>query len=209
MSPVLTLTDGHLHRDETGTVWPGVTSILGGDGRGWDGVPPWAHRFDRIAPEVLEAKRVLGNAVHVATAEDDQGRLDLVQEEAIPYVKAWRTYRAESKFVPVHIECEVWHELFHYAGVLDRIGTVGKRTYLVDIKTGSEQDADLAGPQTAAYLEAARHLGLIGATVPVTRCSVHLRATGDYRVSIHANRRDWARFQAALELYTFCLERRR
>jgi hypothetical protein len=206
----------HAYRDDAGATWPGVTSILGGsapDGRGrraWPGVPPWAGRFDAVPADTLEYKRQVGEAVHLATALDDRGQLDdeTVADVVRPYLEAWRRYRREKSFTPTLIEQTVWHPQIGYAGTLDRMGTIGRVRWLVDIKTGSESDADLAGPQTAAYLEAARAMGHAEAQGIVDRGTVHLREDGAYRLVPHTNRRDWNAFLAALELMNFTLLRR-
>lgn len=192
----------HRYLDDAGAEWPSVTRILGT-------VPPYLGRFDQVPADRLEFKRQLGTAVHAAIALDVAGDLDpdSIDPAVLPYLDAWRRYCAESGFVPQHTEAVVWHESYHYAGTLDHLGTIGPGWWLIDTKTGSEADADLAGPQTAAYLEAAR------ATLPnlptvVKRASVHLRPDGTYRVTPHTSRRDWHVFLAALEIHRFIAARR-
>jgi hypothetical protein len=196
----------HVYRSDDGRTWPGVTSILGA-------VPPWLGRFDKIPTDVLELKREIGTAVRLAIALDAEGALDeaTVDPAVAAYLVAWRRFKAEASFAPRWVETTVWHPTFGFAGTLDGLGVFeGRRPrkVLLDVKTGSDQDADLAGPQTAAYLEAARVLGLAGAEGVVERCSVHLRDDGTYRVVPHTNRRDWQVFLAALELFNFALGRK-
>lgn len=194
----------HVYTDETGRVWPGVTSILGA-------VPPWLGRFDHVPADRLEYKRQLGTAIHLAIALDADGALDeaSVDPAVGPYLAAWRRFKAETGFVARWTEQVVWHPTYGFAGTLDALGAMPDgRKLLVDAKSGSEQDADLAGPQTAAYIEAARALGLAGADGVVSRCSVHLRDDETYRIVPHTNRRDWNVFLAALELHNFVTTRR-
>lgn len=190
----------HSYTDEAGRRLPSVTQILGA-------APPWLGRFDRIDPSVLEYKRALGSAAHHATALDDLGLLDedSLDEALVPYLAAWRKYRAESGFVPTVIEHVVHHPTLGFAGTLDRIGFDGdRRAVCLDVKTADASTGRLAGPQTAAYLEAFRactpdH----GLPARVLRCSVHLGNDGRYVVVPHTNRRDWHAFLAALELWNF------
>lgn len=193
----------HVYLDETGRTWPGVTTILGS-------VPPWLGRFDAVPADRLEYKRLLGTAIHLAIALDAEGALDegSVDLAVWPYLKAWRRFKAETGFVARWTEQVIWHPTYGFAGTLDALGAIGRRKVLADAKSGSDQDADLAGPQTAAYLEAARALGLAGAEGVVERCSVHLRDDETYRIVPHTNRRDWNVFLAALELHNFATNRR-
>lgn len=199
----------HVYLDDEDHEWPGVTRILGGDdpyGKGrqkWEGVPPWSTRFLHVPPDRLEYRRQLGTAAHAAIALDVAGELDpeTVDPAVLPYLEGWRRYRRESGFVPRETEVVVWHEVYHYAGTFDHLGTIGPAWYLIDTKTGSDQDADLAGPQTAAYLEAAHAAMSVPHTVK--RASVHLKDDGIYRVVPHTSRRDWNVFLAALELFNF------
>jgi hypothetical protein len=195
----------HEYRDETGRIWPSVTGILGA-------VPPWLGRYDRIPPDVLEYKRQLGTAVHHATALDDQGLLDetTVCDAIVPYLEAWRRYRAESGFTPLTdaIERVVWHEALGYAGALDRVGLLRSGRWLLpDVKSSDPSTGSDAGPQTAAYLEAYRSHGPL-LPARIDRCSVHLQDDGTYRVVPHTNRRDFNVFCAALELFNFNAQRR-
>jgi hypothetical protein len=196
----------HYYLDSEGRRWPSVTQILGS-------VPPWLGRFDHVPEERLNYKRDIGTAVHLAIALDAEGDLDehSIAPELAGYLDAWRRYKAESGFVALWTEHVVWHPALGYTGTLDALGTTGggMKKLLADAKTGSELDADLAGPQTAAYLEAARSMGLAGADGIVERCSVHLRDDGTYRVVPHRNRRDWNVFTAALELFNFRCRRTR
>ena len=211
----------HIYLVEDGRRPVGVTTVLGGerDGRRqrWEGVQPWSHRFDHVAPEVLEAAARRGTAVHLARHYDDErlpdGRSALNEEtldpEVLGYLEGWRRFRAEAQFVPRHSELVVYHEAYGYAGTLDALGTMAGRKALVDVKTGSDQDADLAGPQTIAYLDAARAMQVDGADGLVLRCSVHLRPNGTYRVVPHNDDRgdrEW--FRGVLIAYRKFTERR-
>jgi hypothetical protein len=203
--------------DETGRVWPGVTTILGGSKpdaagrRAWPGVPPWLGRFDHVDENTLEYKRQLGSAVHHATALDDLGVLDeTTLDDAVGIrLEGWRRYRAESGFTPLPgaIELLVWHPLIGYAGTLDRVGMLRGGTALIDVKTSDPSTGLDAGPQTAAYLEAHRATRPGALSARVTRGSVHLTDDGRYHYVPHTNRRDWNVFLAAIELFNFTAQR--
>jgi len=202
LAPIVTLDEtSHVYTHREGFHPPSVTQILGF-------VPPFAGRFDRVAPELLEYKRRLGSQVHRATHYYDEGTLDIhtVDPVLTPYLLAWQKFRMEKSFVPVVMETAVFHPDYGYAGTLDRIGRMDGGLWLVDLKCGPAQDGHLAGPQTAAYEKAAGHMDMIPRGSLVHRCSVHLGDDGAYRMVPHTNRRDWHVFLAALELWNFACD---
>lgn len=116
-----------------------------------------------IPAAVLEAKRDLGTAVHLATQYYDEGDLDRdsLPTEVLPYLDAYIRFREETGFTPTHIEQRVHHLAFGYAGTFDRIGTFDhlKRVHaraecLVDLKA-TYRIAPVYGIQTALYAAAA------------------------------------------------------
>jgi len=196
----------HVYTHRDGHRLPGVTTILGS-------VPPWLGRFDRAQAEAVDYKRERGEQIHRATQYFDEGVLDeaSVDPTVAPGLRAWQRFRTEKRFEPLEIETLVWHPIYGYAGKLDRIGLAdterGRGLVLGDIKTG---DASMAGPQTAAYLEA--WVGLIRAgltpqppwfTPAVDRWTIQLHADGHYTLTPHRSRRDFRVFLAAFELYTY------
>lgn len=218
----------HVYTDETARVWPGVTTILGGEKptvkHRWPGVPPWSTRYEGIPAEVLEAKRLFGSVVHAATAYHDEGDLDesTLDAAAGRRLEGWCRYRAETGFEPLlerdadgqvlrcWIELVIWHPSMGYAGTLDRLGRTRDGVWtLPDVKTSDPSDGEDAGPQTAAYLRAAQALYPTIVPALVRRCSVHLTDDGRYRVVPHTDRQDFDIFGHALGLYARWTRHRR
>lgn len=150
---------------------------------------------------VLAEAQERGTHVHAATAYDDERALDeaSVRPEIMLYCMAWRKFRAQTGFVPVVIEKIGANRKYGYAGTLDRIGTVGNRTWLVDIKTGVPDLRTCL--QTAAYAE----LDEIKAAFPkLDRYAVELRDDGTFRMSEqYKSAQDFAVFLAFLKVYNF------
>jgi len=127
-----------------------------------------------------------GAAVHLATAFNDQGRLDenTVNARYLPFLDAWRKFRRDTGFAPHAIERTVYHAQFRFAGTLDREGTMGDgREALIDIKCGTAQE--WVRLQTAAYL------GCLPNPRTRTRLCVELSGSGRYRI-IEFRNTDWA-----------------
>ena len=172
---------------------PSVTQLLAG-----------LDNFAGVDPEVLEAARIRGIAVHAATQLDDEGDLDMTTVDDIvrPYLYAWRQFRSDTGFTPYPGGQEriVYHQKYRYAGRLDVIGEMGGKRVLIDKKSG-EQVPLSAGPQTAAYMEAEnverRPVDYIRA-----RYVVQLRATGEYSlVRYKDDRGDLGCFLSHLNIY--------
>lgn len=153
--------------------------------------------FGGASNESMEYARSLGTAVHSATELDDAGDLDedSLADVAVPYLSAWRRFRAETGFVPSAIEQRVFHAAYRYAGTLDRLGSLPRAgAVIVDIKTGQPQRA--TGYQLAAY----------AACLPIAeqrrkRFGVYLRPDGTYSLTEYKDRGDLSVFLAALTLY--------
>lgn len=176
-----------------------------------------------IPPAVLENKREIGRAAHIAAHYFDEGDLQpgSVHHEVTPYLDGWRRFVEENEFQPLLLETPLVHPLMRYAGTVDRFGIVHQLQDLpsiVDIKTGNPEDAG-AGPQTAAYEQLIRALlpelypyieafieypmpwaleDIIAA--PWTRYSVQLFPNGSYKLSTYTTHRDLQRFNWALSL---------
>jgi hypothetical protein len=75
-----------------------------------------------------EESRTRGTYVHLATHYDDSGELDegTVDPDIMPYLEAWRKFKAESGFIVERSEVPMKSSLYHYAGTIDRIGTFPK-----------------------------------------------------------------------------------
>lgn len=182
-----------------GVVLPSVTQIL----------RPISPDFSAIPPAVLERKRALGTAVHLACELYDQGELDEdgLSAELVPYLYAWIKFRAECGVEILANERRLYHPLLRFAGTLDRVTThrsaKGAPTWLLDLKT-SEDPAPAYGVQLFGYLlllacntdEAVKPEHLAG----LRRGTVHLRDDGTYRLHEYKNPNDEAAFRALLSI---------
>lgn len=112
-----------------GVVYPSVTQILKDLGF-----------IDN--PHYTEESAQRGTDVHLATAYDDQGRLDweTVDPAIRPYVDAWRAWRQASGMgEPRHIEYRIASTLQQFAGCIDRVWTKPDKATVSDIKTGGPE----------------------------------------------------------------------
>jgi len=183
-----------------GEVVPSVTQVLD------------AHQdFSMIPPDVLERKRQLGEALHIAAAIEAQGGEideDSLDEQVIPYLNGWRAFVAAYDYQPIHCERQVAHPLLRYAGTLDDFGTMnvprdgGPERMLVLIdKKATFAISPWVGPQTAAYLEALK--AELKITEPVARFVVQLKPDGTFKPLELSDRMDWPVFCAALTVHNF------
>ena len=179
-----------------GEVLPSVTQVLEGVG-----IIDYSHIPSATREMALER----GSLVHRVTHWDDEGDLDdgSVDEAVAPFLQSWRQFRADMGFVPAVIERRGHHEVYRYAGTLDRIGTVGGADWLVDIKTNDAPD--WVRMQTAAYAafdpEPSRF----------KRVAVELKATGRVPYQIIERKgsqfgEDFNDFLAALRVWQLRLE---
>ena len=82
----------------------------------------------------LDAAATRGTNVHKATEALDKFGSVEVDDEALPYLKAYLAFRKENKPDWEKIEWSVHNGLL-YAGTIDRYGTIGEKHVIVDIKT--------------------------------------------------------------------------
>lgn len=182
-----------------GAVVPSVTQILA----------PIKQDFRMVSPAMLEAKRELGTAVHLACEWDDIGELDDARTapEILVRVSAWRKFRADTGAAVVMNERKLVHRTLRFAGTLDRVAYLrlsseaSPSTWLLDIKTADDPHpsfgVQLAGYQILlSHAENANGVSLAG----LRRGSVHLRADGTYRLHPYTNPNDEATFRACLAI---------
>lgn len=156
-----------------------------------------------VNPAALEVARARGEAVHLATALDDNNDLDesSVDPIVMPYLVAWHRFKSETQFVCELIETRVYSDRYRYAGTPDRYGYFPSRRYsaVLDLKT-TAQIMPATGPQTAAYAAALVENGF--AKKP-RRFTVQLRTDSSYRLIEHDDAADLSVFLSALTLYNW------
>lgn len=136
--------DAEQHRYYIGSrELPGVTRVLS-----------MLDQFERVPKDVLEAARVFGQHVHLACELDNKGVLDeaALDPALVPYLWAWRRFKAESGFEIQASELRVVNHRLGYAGTIDVVGMYRGTLGVLDIKSGIMPRT--VGYQTAAYQEA-------------------------------------------------------
>lgn len=143
-----------------------------------------------------EEARQRGTYVHMATHYFDEG--DLAEESVDPryagYLDAYKRFLETTRPAWDRIEHKVSDPVLGYAGTFDRIGTLHgePQRWLIDIKTGF---AKTAGLQTAAYRRC------LPEPHRIRRASLKLNPDGTFIFTELADRRDEARFLAALTVW--------
>jgi hypothetical protein len=169
---------------------PGVTSII----------EPIRPDFDRVPPDVLERKRALGTAVHLACELDDNDELESCDDVLQPYVQAWRRFKAEAGAVILANERRMPHLQLRYAGTIDRLALIDGEAWLLDLKTS-------AGPHPSYGVQLAGYAELLAANDgPGTvkrRASVHLFNDATFKLAEFKDPNDAAAFRACLAIYNW------
>lgn len=175
--------DTHTYR-VNGEVWPSVTQVLG-----------QLQDFSMVDPDVLARAAAFGTNVHDACHLDNMGMLDdaALDPSLRPYVDAWRQFIKDSGAVVISSEHRIAHPKLRYAGTLDTVAVIRRRTTLLDIKSGSTVPR-IVGPQTSAYAAA-----YDGPRIKDRLC-VHLDG-GTYKSIPLRDPRDLSIFQSALNLH--------
>jgi hypothetical protein len=166
-SGVLTLDDDHVYRLGS-RVLPGNTQILKDMGI-----------IDTAYYNMDAAWR--GTKVHEATALYDEYNGDFhwpsVDSRYVGYVRGWEKFVRETGFKADIIERPVLGVGATYATTVDRVGIVGGKCVVLEIKTGT--CPKWVGLQTAMQLEACLAQGLLKSA---DRMAVELSADGKYRI---------------------------
>lgn len=170
---------------------PGVTRII---------APLYS--FAGINAGVLEHKRQIGEALHLAIELDLRDELDVdsLDGEVAGYFDGWRRFRRETRFVCRLSEQKVASQKFRYAGTLDFAGLIDGAEALIDGKTTAALHPGTA-LQTAAYLNAASEMGLIRSNA--RRYALRLKPDGAYVLDQHKDRNDFAVFLSCLSLHNW------
>ena len=173
------------------------------------------HEFrldDRVIPsvtQILEAEgvidarwyteesRELGIAVHEWCAADDRGEAGaLADERIIPYVEAWRAAREGMAVHQDWTEKPVSNSRLMYAGIMDRLVTLDKDVYLLDLKTGAPERWHALQTAAYAYCDEMR-------LMDARRASVYLRDDGTFRFGEHLDGRDVQTFCGIVLLHNW------
>lgn len=196
MSAVLQFDDATHSYTLGGVLLPSVTHIL-------DDV---LQEYNGIDPDTLRRAQERGTAVHKACELHDLDDLDYesIDDMLAPYLGAYIRFLGDVPGEIVAIEKRVHSEKYGYAGTLDRIFAPKrkKRRWLIDLKTPT-QIRRTVGPQTAAYEQAAREVGLLDQKERIERFALQLRDDGNYRLVPCESPADFSVFLSALTIHKF------
>lgn len=150
----------------------------------WNGirVPRTTEITKILAPrswEVDEYYLRKGRLIHLITEWEDSQELDedSVDPNLMPYLIAYREFKAITGWQPWRREVSFYHEKYEYCGRADAYGSFDTHrwNWVIDIKSGSPHPSDLL--QAPAYLFGLKSIG-----VPVEKCAdLYLRKNGTYR----------------------------
>jgi len=150
---------------------PRVTQILQAVGLSPD--------FSGVDPDVLEAARARGTAVHSAIEASAYGYLESTAHEWTPYLVAYERFLTDSGSEHIASEFEVVHPAWGYVGHPDRLCWLRGRRTLLDWKCTEAPDLRAAGLQLAGYRLA---FNAENPATPVEDVAVvQLRGDGTYR----------------------------
>lgn len=178
---------------------PGVSEILQNVGL------KTFYRQDAGFQKILEGYAERGKIVHDIAAIFDRGEepdWKTVPAGVIGYAEAYRKFRDEYRFKAKLIEQYVYSEKFWFAGQFDRFGTINRKLYLIDTKTGNGGMEKSYRWQTAGYLIALKEKDYEHADIQ--RMIVKLYSNGDYKpflLSNPENRHDEMIFRSAAITY--------
>lgn len=176
MNKTVTIDAEHVYHDAQGRIVPGVTGIIRACGLmnsfGWN-----------------DYARDRGTAVHLAIQLFERGTLDTetLDPVIVPYLNGWHGFKCDTGYECEASEQIIFNPTYRYAGTLDQIGFIGRKTCVLDIKTGAAQP--WWALQTAAYNAVAGRQ---------ERYSLELRADCTWKLLQHTEKNDLRIFLACL-----------
>lgn len=188
--------EGFTFHEDSHTYWeagerlPSVTEIIDAGEIGED--------FTVIPQGVLERKREIGKAVHLASRFFDEDDLDdaTIDPAIVGYIAGYRRFRAESGFQPVGWEQPLANLRHGYAGTPDRWGMLNYYRTVIDLKTVYTLNVRTVALQIAGGYHELLHEAV--GFRPQRHYALHLRPDGTYKLVPAEHRLAWAVFHAAL-----------
>lgn len=134
--------------------------------------------YSDVSQYTLDRAADRGTTVHKATeALDKFGEVE-VDDEYLPYLEAYISFRREHNVRWDRIEYASYNAEYRYAGTIDRMGTVDGKKALLDIKTTSTIHKPLVTTQLALYRMMLESQG----DGPETQYVLQLKKDGKYRL---------------------------
>jgi hypothetical protein len=83
--------------------------------------------------------RERGNRVHREVQREEEGdlRMDDVDEDIRPRVRAYLEFKQDTGFIAELVEIPMWHEPHRFATTPDLVGRLNGRRVLIDVKSGA------------------------------------------------------------------------
>lgn len=171
---------------------PGITGVLEAEG---------VSDFSGMPRDLREISLERGHFVHSACEFDDRDDLDeaTVDPAIAPYLAGWRKFMLDASPVWTVIEQMAYHPRYGYAGQPDRAGTIQRKPWVVEIKSGAPGRG--VGLQTAAQAHLLFPEG--DADRKVKRGAVWLKPDGTYQLIECLERSDFGVFCAALTVHNW------
>lgn len=185
----------HCYTNSNAVVLPSVTRILS---------PISMLEYARVDRDVLNAAAELGRAVHecIEYLIDDDIDEDSLVAEWVPYLEAWKSWRAT--FNPRFISRELRLGCDLYAGTVDCVCEINGQYIVIDWKT-TDQIMKSVGPQTAAYeLLVRSHLAH---SSMMARAVVQLKENGTFVFKRFDSVQDYQVFEDLLRLHKWMQEK--
>lgn len=185
----------HSYTNSNAEELPSVTRILS---------PISMLEYARVDRDVLNAAAELGRAVHecIEYLIDDDIDEDSLVAEWVPYLEAWKSWRAT--FNPHFISRELRLGCDLYAGTVDCVCEINGQYIVIDWKT-TDQIMKSVGPQTAAYeLLVRSHLAH---SSMMARAVVQLKENGTFVFKRFDSVQDYQVFEDLLKLHQWMQEK--
>lgn len=185
----------HCYTNSNAVELPSVTRILS---------PISMLEYARVDRDVLNAAAELGRAVHecIEYLIDDDIDEDSLVAEWVPYLEAWKSWRAT--FNPRFISRELRLGCDLYAGTVDCVCEINGQYIVIDWKT-TDQIMKSVGPQTAAYeLLVRSHLAH---SSMMARAVVQLKENGTFVFKRFDSVQDYQVFEDLLKLHQWMQEK--
>jgi hypothetical protein len=141
----ITFIDGRFYVAEDGTHYPSVTTILEAYPKTY-ALIQWLKEVGNKSDEIRDAAGRRGSIVHQLTDDYDRGNeVNLLGESGQPMysIEEWAMFERyvdfSIRFKPEYslIEQNIICQELGFGGTVDRVGVIGGKRYLIDIKTSN------------------------------------------------------------------------